>query len=323
MGGSLVKALAGTGEAELVAAYDALPQRAQELAAQHGGQAVESAEALLGAPGIEGVIIALPTFLHAEAAMRTAQAGLNVFLEKPMSLTVADCLRVILAARAHRVKLMIGQVLRYYEPYRAILRLQREGRLGQILAASIWRFSDGSKPVEPGSWQADAAKSGGYLWEVGIHELDMLRCLLGNPRSVSAQIINTPNKPHDWEEHISVQMRSAQDRTGLYECGRGAFVGRYGFRLLFEQATLLSEEAFNPQQLRVFGADGQEVSWKDEFSAENPREVELRAWLAACRDEAPVAIPGEEGLANVALAEAARASSITKRAVEYRLPALP
>ena len=57
---------------------------------------------------------------------------------------------------------------------------------------------------------------------------------------------------------------------------------------------------------------------RDEFSSEHPVEAELRGWLAALRDGAPVPIPGREGLATVAFAEAAYRSAHAGQPVIYR-----
>ena len=51
---------------------------------------------------------------------------------------------------------------------------------------------------------------------------------------------------------------------------------------------------------------------------EHPVQAELRGWMAALRDEAPIPIPGEEGLATVALAEAAYRSAETGQVVHYQ-----
>ena len=77
MGWSLAQALLATGEARLVAAYDTLPERAAELTGLCGAEAVGSAEALLAYPELDGVIIALPPYLHAPAAQQAAEAGVG------------------------------------------------------------------------------------------------------------------------------------------------------------------------------------------------------------------------------------------------------
>ena len=317
MGNSLAQALLAAGEAQLVAVYDALPERAAAIASTCGAQVSEHAEALLSHPKLDGVIIALPSYLHATAAIRAAEAGVHIFLEKPMALTVADCQRIVAAVRTHNVKLMVGHVLRYHEPYRTILRYQAEGRWGRIFAASIWRVAGGSSFSSGAEWRSSVGTSGGYISEVGAHEIDMLRCLMGQPQTVCALMQKVLPRPHEWEDHISLQIRFVQGGTGAYEGGFGSFVRQYGFRFFFEKSTLVSDVAFDPKALRAYGADGQPFSLEADFFPEDPVQAELRGWLAALRGEAPIPIPGEEGMATVAVIEAARRSLREGQVVLY------
>lgn len=319
MGRSLAQALAAAGEARLAVVYDLNPNATPELAAAHGAQVADSAEALLAYPGLDGVIIALPPDLHAPAAIQAAAAGVDIFLEKPMSVNVAGCRQILQAVQRCGVKLMIGHVLRYYEPYRAIRRWLAEGRFGRLNAAVIWRVIDG-RHIDAAHWRASQARSGGYLFEVGIHELDMQRCLLGRPQTVSAVAQKTCAQGGEWSDFIAVQVRFGDGGAATYEGGVGSYVGRYGFRLYFDEATLLSDAAFDRSALRVYGPGGQEIETAAaEFSSEHPVEAELRAWLAALRDEAPVAIPGEEGMASVALAQTAYRAAESRQTERYEI----
>jgi UDP-N-acetylglucosamine 3-dehydrogenase len=314
MGKSLARALAALPEAQLTTVYDLSPEAAIETEDLYGAQVARTAEELLATPGLDGVLIAVPPYLHASTACMAAEAGIDIFLEKPMSTTVAGCRQILSAAETHGVKLMVGQVLRYYEPYRSILRWKAEGRFGDPFAASFWRVTNGKRwasagSSEPATWRASREKSGGYILEIGAHELDMLHCLMGSPRTVYATMHKVLPYQHEMEDHIVVHVRF-DGGSAVYEAGGGSAVGRYGFRFYMQGATLASNEAFDPQALQVHDMDGQSVeSLSAEFSPEPPVQAELRGWLAALRDEAPVPVPGTEGLATVALAEAAYRSA--------------
>ena len=319
MGRSLARALMAIGEAELVAACDLEPQAASEVAREGAAEVVSSAAALLDYPGLDGVMIALPPDLHATAVAQAAGAGLDIFVEKPMSTTVAGCREMLAAVQRHGDQLMVGQVLRYYEPYRSIQRWQAEGRFGKLYAAAIWRVTDGRR-VAGTHWRASHARSGGYLLEVGIHELDMLRCLMGRPQSVCAVSRKVTSHGGEWDDYIALQIRFVGGGAAIYEGGAGSHVGRYGFRLYFEGATLLSDAAFDRAALQIHGPGGEAIGVPEPgFSPEHPVEAELRGWMAALRGEAPVPIPGEEGMASVALAEAAYRSAASGEVVAYEI----
>ena len=319
MGRSLARALMATEEAELVAACDLEPRSAAEVAKEGAAEVVPSAAALLDYPGLDGVMIALPPDLHGTAVAQAAGAGLDIFVEKPMSTTVAGCQEMLAAVQRHGVRLMVGQVLRYYEPYRSIQRWQAEGRFGELYAAAIWRVTDGRR-VAGTHWRASHTRSGGYLLEVGVHELDMLRCLMGRPQSVCAVARKVTFHEGEWDDYIALQVRFAGGGAATYEGGAGSHVGRYGFRLYFEGATVLSNAAFDRAALQIYGSGGEAIGVPEPgFSPEHPVEAELRGWLAALRGEAPVPIPGEEGMASVALAEAAYRSAASGEVVAYEI----
>jgi predicted dehydrogenase len=319
MGRSLAQALVRTGEAQLAAVYDLVPEAAQGIVDTYQAQAVPSVGALLSHPNLDGIIVALPPDLHAPAVAQAAVAGLDIFVEKPMSTTVTGCQEMLTVSQQHNVQLMVGQVLRYYEPYRTILRWSAEQRFGALFAASIWRMTDGRR-IKQGHWRASRARSGGYLFEVGIHELDMLRCLLGRPKTVSAVLQKTVAQEGEWADYIAVQVRFSSGRAATYEAGGGSHVSRYGFRFYFEGATVTSDAAFDRTALQVHGLGGEEIEIGEaELASEHPVEAELRGWLAALRGEGPVPIPGEEGMASVALARAAYRAAESGQVVLYEI----
>jgi predicted dehydrogenase len=323
MGNSLARALVATGEAELAVVHDVAPEAAADFAQRYETQVAASAKALLEYPKLDGVIVALPPYLHAEAVCQAAEVGIGVFCEKPMAPQVAGCKEMLAAVERTGIKLMIGQVLRYYEPYRTIRRWTAQGRFGKPFSASIWRVVNGARwAAVPGYWRAKRAQSGGYLLEIGAHELDMLRCLMGQPATVFASGQKVLPYAHEMLDHILVQIRFFEGGSAVYEGGGGSSVGRYGFRLYFEGATLLSESAFDADVLRIYDREGKELeTLRDEFTSEHPVQAELRDWMAALRDEAAVPIPGEEGLATVALAEAAYRSVETGQVVACNVDA--
>jgi predicted dehydrogenase len=319
MGRSLARALMATGEAELVAACDLEPSAAEQVAEESGAKVVPSVPALLDDADLNGVIIALPPDLHATAVAQAAAAGLDIFVEKPMSTNVADCQEMLDAAQRHSAQLMVGQVLRYYEPYRSIQRWLAEGRFGELYAASIWRVTSGHQASST-HWRASRARSGGYLLEVGVHELDMLRCLLGRPQSVCAVARKVTPQEREWEDYIALQIRFAGGGAATYEGGAGSYARRYGFRLYFREATLVSDAAFDRDALQIYGPSGDPIEVPEPgFSTAHPVEAELHDWLAALRGEAPIPIPGEEGMASVALAEAAYRSAASGEVVPYEI----
>ncbi len=134
-------------------------------------------------PNIDAVDICLPTHLHAPAAIAALEEGKHVLVEKPMALDGKDCDRMIEAAAKAKRILMVAQVLRFFPAYLPLVDLQRSGRLG-MLRSGIFR----RRCAAPGwgAWLQDADKSGGGVFDLLIHDVDICLHLFGLPRAVSA-----------------------------------------------------------------------------------------------------------------------------------------
>lgn len=134
-------------------------------------------------PEIEAVDICLPTYLHAPVAIAALEAGKHVLVEKPMALDGASAGKMIAAARSHSRVLMVAQVLRFYPAYLALERALSSGSLGKIHSATFRR-----RCAAPGwnAWLADREKSGGGIFDLLIHDMDLCLLLFGCPRELAA-----------------------------------------------------------------------------------------------------------------------------------------
>ncbi len=218
MGGALVQSVAESGLGRPCAFYDVQGERSAALAEQYDGRAFDSLEELLADEGLDAVVVATLPSMHEEHAVAAARAGRHVFVEKPMALSVAGCERMIEAARRAGVTLMVGQVLRYIEPWHSILRWNREGRFGRPFHAFMQRIGPGGV-FDKGTWRSSAAKCGGYLFEVSAHELDFMRCLMGRPTEVYAVRQKVRETRHDIEDVISLLVRFESGASAHYDAG--------------------------------------------------------------------------------------------------------
>ncbi len=134
-------------------------------------------------PGVDAVDLCLPTHLHAPAAIAALEAGKHVLVEKPMALTGEEADRMIAAARSAGRILMTAQVLRFFPDYTPLIELHRGGSLGPMRSALFRRRC--AAPTW-GDWLPDPAKSGGGVFDLLIHDVDMAVHLFGLPAAVSA-----------------------------------------------------------------------------------------------------------------------------------------
>ena len=132
-------------------------------------------------PEIDAVDLCLPTDLHASVAIEAVRHGKHVLVEKPMALDVASCELMIEEARRHKRVLMVAQVLRFFPAYRALeTALQSAGPV----RAGIFR----RRCAQPawGDWLSDKPRSGGGVFDLLIHDVDMALHLFGEPVAIAA-----------------------------------------------------------------------------------------------------------------------------------------
>ncbi len=210
-----------------------------------------SLDDLIASGTVDALSITLPTFLHPDTTVKALGAGLHVLCEKPMALSVAECDRMIAAAKEADRVLQIGHCIRFWPEYIVARDLVRSGKYGKLVAASFRRFS--TQPAwSPDNWFADEQRSGGQALDLHIHDTDYIHYLLGLPKSVNS--IADPA-----QGYISSQYHYGDGTAVVAEsCWRMA--ASFGFEMSFvmvlEQATITFDCTRSPA-FRVCPAEGE------------------------------------------------------------------
>jgi len=175
IGRNRLEALARSGVAEVVAVADPSPENLLAASATMGCPSVDSLEQLLGL-GLDGIVIATPSALHADQALEALERGVAVFCQKPLGRTAAETSQVVEAAsRADRL-LGVDLSYRFIEGTRRIRALLQSGELGSVYAADLV-FHNAYGPDKP--WFYDPALSGGgCVIDLGIHLVDLALWML-------------------------------------------------------------------------------------------------------------------------------------------------
>ncbi len=168
---------------ELVAGADVRPAQLdvfrKKFGMRHG---YADYRVLLAEADIEAVMICTPTFLHPEMAVAAAEAGKQIFCQKPMAMSSYDCYRMIQACRRHEVGLQIGFVRRFDNDWGTVKRIVESGRLGSPL---LWRQTSGGSP--PGSpFFMDRFQGGGPMIDGMVHNYDFAVHCFGKPVEVKS-----------------------------------------------------------------------------------------------------------------------------------------
>ncbi|MEV6232766.1 Gfo/Idh/MocA family oxidoreductase [Saccharopolyspora shandongensis] len=212
----------------IVAVCDPDPARAA-AAAQRYGDDVRQTHTLdeLLESELDAVFVVSPDHLHEEHAIRCLEAGLAVYLEKPLAVTTAGCDRVLAAARQSGGKLYVGHNMRHMPVIRTMRDLITSGAIGEV--TSIWcrHFVGHGGDFYFKDWHADRSKSTSLLLQKGAHDIDVLHWLAGGySRRVNAMgaltvygditdrnAQETYKTGHDWAEYE--QNWPPRSQTGL------------------------------------------------------------------------------------------------------------
>jgi predicted dehydrogenase len=183
-----MQAIVDTDAVEVAGIADASPEMTAQ-AGKHAPQArvVSSLDELLDL-GLDGVVIATPSALHAEQSIRAFGRGAAVFCQKPVGRTAAEAQAVVDAARAADRLLCVDLSYRYTEGMRRIREIVRSGELGRVYAVDLV-FHNAYGPDKP--WFYDPALSGGgCVVDLGVHLVDLALWALDFPEvaGVSARL---------------------------------------------------------------------------------------------------------------------------------------
>lgn len=162
--------------ARLAAVCDLDPTRASELASRFGADAYTDLDAMLKRDDIDAVSIVTPDFAHTELALAAIAAGKHVLVEKPLATTSADCRRVIDAAKAADLKLMVDFHNRWSPPFCSAKASIDQGEIGSVRFIA-YRLNDTIfVPTKMLSWAGRST----VAWFIGSHSLDTVTWLVGD-----------------------------------------------------------------------------------------------------------------------------------------------
>jgi D-xylose 1-dehydrogenase (NADP+, D-xylono-1,5-lactone-forming) len=139
-------------------------------------QAYGSYEAMLANPEIDVVYISLPNHLHAEWAIRAAEAGKHVLCEKPLALSVEDVDAIQAAAKRHGRVVAEAFMYRHHPQTLKAVELVRSGALGDL---KLVRGSFAYMLSREADVRMQPQLGGGSIWDVGCYPISFARLLVG------------------------------------------------------------------------------------------------------------------------------------------------
>ncbi|MCS7024420.1 MAG: Gfo/Idh/MocA family oxidoreductase [Bryobacteraceae bacterium] len=237
-------------QAKVAALCDIKPDRldkAATAAAKQEAKTYTEWRQIIERKDIQAVFIATPPHLHAEMAIAAIRAGKHVYCEKPLGVTASQVRELWKAGRSAKVVFVTGQQLRSMTTYIEAVRKIHDGALGELLWIKAQRHASADLPHDGSSadWYFDVNKSGGYLIEQSVHNLDLCNWIVGAHPVKAAGFGATARYKND-----------PPGRT-IFDCGTLSFEYPNGIKMSFTQ------NVFHPrgmpganQYVYVYGSKG-------------------------------------------------------------------
>jgi predicted dehydrogenase len=262
-------------------------------------------------PDIDVVYIVTPNALHAESAVKAAQAGKHVLSEKPMEVSVEKCQQMIDACRAANRMLAIGYRNRFEPHTIECIRLAREKVFGPVKTIEA---GFGFVLGDPNQWRVKRALSGGgALMDVGIYALQTARYISGQePVEVSATETKTDLvRFKEVDETMAFQLKFPDGVTA--SCRTSFNSGSLNsYTVQAEKGWFGLAPAYNYSGVQGRRSDGKSI----DMPAVNQFAAEMDDFSQCILGNKPSIVPGEEGLRDVRIMMAIYESARTGKPVK-------
>ncbi len=298
-------------EMELVAGCGRDLGRTQAFAAQHGGSAFIDLDRMLDEARPDLVIVALPPYRHEGEVERIAARGVHLLVEKPIALDQATADRMVQAVEKASVVAAVGFMYRFGDA----VRRWREADTGPVgLFAGAYHCNALHAP-----WWRERARSGGQMLEQVIHQIDLIRHLVGDPDSVTARCANLFHKEvpgYDIEDVSAILFSWDDGRIATLNASNIAVPGVWHKEwALYAQSATGRFTGWNDAVLIWTGGDSRKETVAGKT---DPFAAQLADLAGAIRTRREPHVPLREGAASLRLAIAARRSAETRQEIRLK-----
>ncbi len=238
--------------AELTAICDIRTERMEKY---EGKRKYTDFDEMLNNEEFDIIDICLPTYLHADFAVKAMERGINVICEKPISLKEEDVERVYSTAEKNNVKFMVAQVLRFWPEYELLKEIYETKKYGKLLSGTMTRLGCYPRWSWDG-WMMDEKRSGLVPFDLHIHDLDFMVYAFGMPKISYKYRSKRPD-----QDFVSVSYDfgefSINSEASWYS---SCYPFTAEFRFQFEDAVVANENG----KMMIFGRDDLKIDLSEE-----------------------------------------------------------
>jgi UDP-N-acetyl-2-amino-2-deoxyglucuronate dehydrogenase len=209
----------------------------------------ESPDALMDSQPADVVDICTPGFTHFLLTTKALESGHHVIVEKPVALSLKDTLQIDKTMRKSGRQVCVVQSLRYHDNVQQLMRRLNGKQLGNVTKLSC--IHHGRNLHNEASWLHNEDVSGGLVYEIAIHLIDLMAVLLGEPRELVG--INVHHQPDlNLITGIETMVRFANGKMGYLDIAQDATL----HSAIFTQASVYCTGAdaflkFGPDYIRI------------------------------------------------------------------------
>ncbi len=310
------QAITAHSDSTLSAVSDAVADAASQLAGEYGAQ-VRSSNEIIADPAIDAVLIATPTDTHSDLIEAATQAGKAVLCEKPVDLDLQRAMACQANVADHKKPIMIGFNRRFDPNFSGMKAASAAGEIGKTELLSITSFDPAPPPV------SYIRVSGGLFRDMMIHDFDMANYLMGDlPVAISAvgSAVVDPEIGQAGDVDTAVATLTYSDgRIAVIKNSRRAAYG-YDQRveMLGSEGLLQAQNVLENTVIKST-ADGVVGPKPTYFFLERymtAYKAEWAAFVEAITAGQAVPVTLEDGVAALAMAEAATQSARSGRPVQ-------
>ena len=225
-------------EIELAGIYD-IKEEKRKLAEEAGFHTYETEEAMLADESIDVILVATPNDTHRPIALRAMEAGKNVIVEKPATLSLKELTELEdMAGKTGRF-LTVHQNRRWDEDLLTVREILKDQTMGEIFR--IESRVHGSRGI-PGDWRKEKAHGGGMVLDWGVHLFDQIFRLTGERRlkTLYATLTNVTNQEVD--DGFTAVLRFEGGLEVLVEVGTNNFISLPRWYVLGENGSAVVED---------------------------------------------------------------------------------
>lgn len=299
---------------QLVTCYTRTQDKAKKFAKENNCDYEVNYENVLKRKDVDAVILCTPHTTHPEMAIQAANSGKHLLIEKPLANSVAECRRMISSFEKAGLTMSVCHDRRWWEPVRKMKQIITRGDAGRLILGESNYFNPSGFGITRDKWRWYKSESpGGPLAYLGIHMIDTLRFLFDPSVLEVDAMLYKMGISAEIDDIALLRLRFANGTYGISAVAltipRGTYMNVFGTSMnlfLVENIGLYSQKL------------GSESRDKIDFAEVDPIQREQEDFALSISENRKPEVDGYEGMANVAVIEAAIKSSKERRPIEIK-----